>query len=219
MKKSIIKGISMMLILTIILGSIFIPNTGAFAQDLEAPVKSEILKVPPLQEEMLSIPVGEAKYIEDGTGKLIKISDLMSFETEEEADEFSERMKLELNSPIQSNFVNQIAPMVSNGDSLVDSRKLGLNGSAGSINLRVSYRTSGNNFTGRVIYHNEYTTYTGFTLGFDWDQRTSTSYVTSSGKDIYASASGTLNFYILVKGFIRFYSTPLTLSGYAWAIH
>ena len=170
------------------LGSVFASNVGfiAFAQDSETSVKNEILRLPYCPEgEILSVSVGEAKYIDDGIGNLLKISDLLRFETEEDADEFSETIKLELSRPIQSNLADQIAPMATHEDVIVDQRKVSF---AGSINLGVAYSTSGDSNTGYITYHNAYTTFTGFTLGFDWVEQYCNSQVTSSGKDIYAHA-------------------------------
>ncbi|HCX65238.1 MAG TPA: hypothetical protein DHN33_08525 [Eubacteriaceae bacterium] len=177
----------------------------AFAQGSESPAKSEIVKLPDCTErEMLRIPIGEAKYVDDGTGKLIKISDLLSFETQEEATEFSETIESELNKSTQFNHATQIAPKSTNGDVLVSKKST----ITGSINLRVAYSTSGDNNTGNITYHNAYTTFTGFTPGFDWDESICYSQV-KSGKDIYAYTSGVLKYYLVVDGGINYYNQPI----------
>lgn len=202
----------------VLMSVILILNVGsvAFAQDLETPLKNKTLKLQYSPEgELLQTPVGEAEYIDTGKGDLIKISDLFSFETEEEAAKFLETITSELSKSIQFNAATQITPMATYGDTLVSRKIVSF---TAYINLRVSYTTSGNSNTGYITSHNAYTTFTGFNLGFGWDERICYSQITSSGKDIYAYTSGTLDFYLLVDGFIRLYSKPVTLSGYAYAI-
>lgn len=197
-------------------------SSTSFAQNLLSPVESEILTLSYFpNKKVICIPVGEAKYIETHNGELIEISDLLSFETNEEANQFSENIELELSRPIKLNpsnlgsVINQITPMSTNYDVIVASRNVAI---FGKINLRVAYATSGSSHTGIITYQKAYTTFTGFTFGFGWDERICYSYVTASGKDIYAYTSGTLDYYILVEGFIKYYSVPVTLSGYAYAV-
>ena len=96
-----------------------------FANNLETPTESEILQLPDCPEgEMVSIPIGEAKYIDNGSGELIKIADLLTFETQEEADEYAKSIKSELNKSTQFDSENIISTMSTNGDVLVDSKYL-----------------------------------------------------------------------------------------------
>jgi len=188
-----------------------------FANNLETPTESEILQLPDCPEgEMVSIPIGEAKYIDNGSGELIKIADLLTFETQEEADEYAKSIKSELNKSTQFDSENIISTMSTNGDVLVDSKYLIF---GGEINLRVAYNTSGDNNTGYITYHNAYTNLTGFSFGFDWDESTCYSQVSSSGKDVYAYSSGVLKYYLVIDGLINYYNDPIQLSGYASVVH
>lgn len=103
----------------------------SFAQNLLSPVESEILTLSHFpHKKVICIPVGEAKYIETHKGELIEISDLLSFETNEEANQFSENIELELSRPIKLNpsnlgsVINQITPMSTNYDVIVASRNV-----------------------------------------------------------------------------------------------
>ena len=199
----------------ILLSVILIFNLGAasFAQEFE---ESEVLKLPERSVgEMIEIPLGEAKYIEKRSGELIDVTDLLSFDTEDEANAYVEMIKAELNNPAQHKTDSLIVPMSTNGDILVDQDHIYL---FAYINLRVAYSTSGDNNTGYITYHNAYTTFTGLTYGYDWNEASCYSQIASGGKDIYAAASGVLDYYFLVNGMLRFYSEQIYLSGYAYVI-
>jgi hypothetical protein len=163
----------------------------------------------------LKISIDKAESIEDNKGNLIKISDLMHFDSESDADKFAMKLISELKpeQPIQK--LDIITQMASDYDVLVAQKSVF---PGGSVNLRVAYGTSGDSHTGYVTYNDTYTTFTGFTLGFEWNESTCNSYVTSSGKDIFAYTSGTLDYYLFFDGFISLYSAPVSLSGYAYAI-
>ncbi len=177
----------------------------------------EILKLPycPVGET-IKIPVGSAEYIDDGTGNLIKISDLLSFSSQDEADTYIANMKQQLSAPTQYNPSINFNSRATHGDALVASQLISF---ASYINLRVAYTTSGNSNTGTITYHEAYTTFTGFTLGFGWDERMCSSQITSSGKDIYAVTTGELTYNLLVDGFIEIGREAIHLEGYCFAVH
>ena len=83
----------------------------------------------------------------------------------------------------------------------------------------MEYTTSGDSSSGHITYHSAYTSFTGFTLGIAWHQVSAHSEVTSSGKDIYATARGELAYYLLVDGLIELGRESVDLSGYCYVIH
>ena len=67
-----LKKISIVLMSAFLVFSLGLSSV-AFANNLETPTESEILKLPDCPEgEMVSIPIGEAKYIDNGSGELIR---------------------------------------------------------------------------------------------------------------------------------------------------
>ena len=163
----------------------------------------------------INIPVGDAEYIEDSNGKLIKISDLMHFSNQQEADNYLAQLSKQLSKTVQYNPQISTATRSTHGDALVASKGV----STGTIELRVAYSTSGDSNTGTITQANAYTTFTGFTLGFDWKEEVCYADITSSGKDIYAMASGELEYYFLIDGLIQLGRKAVSLDGYCFVIH
>lgn len=120
-----------------------------------------------------------------------------------------------MNKSTQFNSENTISTRSTNGDILVDTKYLLGDG----IHLSVAYNTSGDNNTGYITYQNAYTTFSEFTVGFDWDESTCYSQVCSSGKDVYTYSSGVLKYYLMINGFINYYNDPVQLSGHASVVH
>ncbi len=212
------KLLSIILCLTMV----FSLSATAFAAETETPTssipKDKVLTLPYCQPgENIKIPVGDAEYIDDGNGNLIKISDLLSFDTQAAANTYIDQILTELKNPIQYNPTIDFKPKTraTHGDTIVAKQKISF---AGSINLGVTYTTSGDSNTGKITHHEAYTTFTGFTLGFGWDESICSSQVTSSGKDIYAVTNGTLTYNLLVDGFVELGREPIHLEGYCWAI-
>ena len=190
-----------------------ITSIPAFAQESTSIPEEKILELPFCPEgETMRIPVGDAEYIKDDSGNLIKISDLLTFESQQEATRFIEEMLIPIEQPNPP-----ISTRSTRGDGLVDS--VSVAGGLGSINLRVSYTTSGDSNTGKITQHHAYTTFTGFTLGFGWDESMCVSQVTSSGKDIFAQANGVLTYNLLVDGFIELGRESVHLEGLCSVIH
>ena len=165
--------------------------------------------------ETIRIPVGDAEYIDDGTGNLIKISDLMSFSSQRNAANYIDIMSELLQPPVQYKPDINYATKATHGDALVASQSIG---GLSTVSLRVAYTTSGNSNTGTITYHAAYTTFTGFTLGFGWDEKNCYSQVTSSGKAIYAKVTGELVYNLLVDGFIEIGRRSITLDGTCFAV-
>lgn len=168
--------------------------------------------------ETLKVPVGNAEYIDDGSGNLLKISDLLSFDSQEAADDYIEQMRTSLESTIQLNPSIEYNPLArsTQGSAVVAVKEVIFNG---KINLCVVYTTSGDSNTGTITHHNAYTTFTGFSYGFGWDESICSSQITSSGKDIYAYTAGVLTYNFLVDGFVELGREPVNLAGYCFAIH
>lgn len=195
-------------------------SLSVFAEESVSYISEDsVLVLPPCKTgSTLKVPVGNATYIDDGSGNLIKISDLLSFDSQEAANQYIEQMRTSLKSTIQLNPSIEFNPLAraTQGSAIVAVKEVIFNG---KINLCVAYTTSGNSNTGTIIHHNAYTTFTGFSLGFGWDESTCVSQVTASGKDIYAYTAGVLTYNLLVDGFIEVGREPVNLAGYCYAIH
>lgn len=166
----------------------------------------------------LKIPIGNAEYIKDGNGNLIKISDLMSFDSQDAADDYVEQLRESLEDTIQLNPKIEFNPLTraTNGYAVVAVKEVMFNG---RINLCVVYTTSGDSNTGTITHHEAYTTFTGFSFGFSWEESACSSQVTASGKDIFAYTAGVLVYSFMVDGFIELGREPVNLAGYCYAIH
>lgn len=204
-------------ILSLIMASIMLLSLSVFSAAEEYIPEEKILELPycPVGETR-KIPVGSAEYIKDSSGNLIKISDLMFFATQDDADNYISELRQQLSTPTQYNPSINFNSRATHGDALVASQGINF---VSSVNLRVAYTTSGNSNTGTITSHEAYTTFTGFTLGFDWEEEMCYSEITSSGKDIYAAAAGELTWYILVEGLIEFAREEIHLEGYCAAVH
>ncbi len=163
---------------------------------------------------IVRIPVGDAEYIRTLDGTIIRITDLISFDKEEEAARFRENL---IDSMVIDEQLSTDRELLraSYGNQLVASASI--NGTC-LISLYVSYGTSGDNFTGYITYHNAYTSFTGYTLSVGWEQTSAHSQVTASGKDIYAEATGDFITYLFVGGLIELSRESVYLHGYCYAI-
>lgn len=161
---------------------------------------------------IIRIPAGSAEYIASEDGTLISIADLIQFDTEEEAEMFRKSLipEIVISSDCRKNNLR-----VTHGNQQVASASM--NGLC-LISLYVSYTTSGNNHTGYITSHHAYTTFTGYTLSVGWNQTSAYSEVASSGKDIYAEATGEFITYLLVDGLIELSRQALYLHGYCLAV-
>lgn len=208
------KRIISLLFVTVICFTMVLTTSG-FADNGTDISSDRILRLPncPIGTTM-RIPVGNAEYIETAEGQLLKISDLPHFYSQKEAASYIQNIKIASAYPVRhpirlantlaSNYNYRVASVTYNY----------LN----TVALWVDYTTSGASHTGVVTYHNAYTTFTGFTLGIAWHEISCHSEVTSSGKDILASAHGELAYYLLVDGFIELGREAVNLSGSFMAV-
>lgn len=162
-----------------------------------------------------TIDIGNAEYIRTSDGQMMKVDDLLCFSTQAEADEYINGLKDKLRTPVDHAATINFNSRATYGDALVSSITYNY---LNTLALRLEYTTSGNANTGVVTYHKAYTTFTGFTLGIAWNEITCNSQITSSGKDIYATANGELAYYILVENLLELGREAVNLSGYCAVI-
>lgn len=149
------------------------------------------------------IPVGDAKYIKTSSGKVVEISELLSFDTEEERDAFLQALQFQTKqySPVIK-FNSSSSRALFNDDVLIAQQTISY--VAGAVNLRVAYTTSGSYpHTGSIVSHQAYTTFTGFTVSIGWDESMCSSQITSDGKSIFAQTAGVITINLFVDGFIE----------------
>lgn len=115
-------------------------SMSVFAEGKATVTSGKILRLPEITSNApINIPVGDAEYIEDSNGKLIKISDLMHFSNQQEADNYLAQLSKQLSKTVQYNPQISTATRSTHGDALVASKGV----STGTIELRVAYSTSG----------------------------------------------------------------------------
>ncbi len=163
----------------------------------------------------ISVEIGDAEFIQTNEGKVIRITDLLSFSDRNEATQYVQGLKKAIQNPCDHNATIDFSARATHGDALVRSITYNY---LNTLALRVEYTTSGDANTGKITYHRAYTTFSGFTLGIAWNEITCNSQVTASGKDIYASANGELAYYLLIEGLIELGRESVNLSGYCYAV-
>ena len=195
-----------------------------YAEENPSKQTGKIFKVPEVPaNSSITIDIGDAEYIDIGDGNLIAVSSLpKGNQAKNIKNMIKNPVKQRMAAPAQMTAPMQVkAAAAKAGSSTHGKQKVASMGvAAGSINLYVEYTTSGAHNTGKITYHNAYSTLSGFTLGFSWKNVTTHSEVTKSGKDIYASCSGQITYYLLVDiGILELGSSDVSLSGYCYAIH
>lgn len=126
-------------------------SMSVFAEGKATVTSGKILRLPEITSNApINIPVGDAEYIEDSNGKLIKISDLMHFSNQQEADNYLAQLSKQLSKTVQYNPQISTATRSTHGDALVASKGV----STGTIELRVAYSTSGDSNTGTITQAN-----------------------------------------------------------------
>lgn len=111
-------------------------SMSVFAEGKATVTSGKILRLPEITSNApINIPVGDAEYIEDSNGKLIKISDLMHFSNQQEADNYLAQLSKQLSKTVQYNPQISTATRSTHGDALVASKGV----STGTIELRVAY--------------------------------------------------------------------------------
>lgn len=151
------------------------------------------------------IAVGNAEYIDDGSGILIPISQLPSFDTQEEADKYMDSLVSSV--VVEEEYIdNTVSVAATSLDKTVAQKGI----SGATLRLKVSYSK---NSQGQVTSRKPYTTFTGFTLGLSWHQKRISSSLSSNKKKISASTSGEIAMYILIDGMLEVGRRTHSLSG------
>ena len=136
-------------------------------------------------------------------------SGLPSFDSWEEANQYIEAVTTLVKDNTSFSTQSNIVPFSTNGTATVARRSY----TSSVITLYLSYGTSGSGNTGRVTYANPYTVLSGVTLGVSWQEQYIHAQISTSGKDVYATSSGTLVFSFFVNGVTDIARQPVSLSG------
>jgi len=146
----------------------------------------------------------------------------LEFESEEELNAYIE----ELGKQIANMTTSEPVPInprgrATTGTAYIASQNFGL---GANVSLYVSYMTSLNNNLGAIVFADPFTSFTGYTFGFVWNQSSIGSYITSNGKNVYAYANGVVDQYLTITGgggfgSIKIASYSCNLSGYAYLVH
>lgn len=173
------------LLLTLVLGI----NNIVFAADVESPPITEENLVDVLPED---VPEGVIP---------------MEFDSEEEAMAFIDKY---INNMVIEEPENVLDTQTRSTDRtlLVGEEAVG---PTASVKLYANYGTSGNASTGTITYIDPYTTFTGFTLGFHWEEKTIGYRIQSNKKDAYIYTSGQLDYYFILEGGIKLGSRKIDL--------
>jgi len=85
------------------------------------------------------------------------------------------------------------------------------------VKLNCNYTTSGDH-SGYIMNVDPYTSYEYITLFHTWTENACDYVISTSGKDIYVYAEGTLTYYFVIQGIGDVHSWPVSLSGWVYAI-
>ena len=111
------------IILTLWSSDVCSSDLSVFAEGKATVTSGKILRLPEITSNApINIPVGDAEYIEDSNGKLIKISDLMHFSNQQEADNYLAQLSKQLSKTVQYNPQISTATRSTHGDALVASK-------------------------------------------------------------------------------------------------
>lgn len=94
-----------------------------------------------------------------------------------------------------------------NANLLVDEHDV----TVGKVKLYINYGTSGDSSTGTITYVSPYTVFEGFSMGYDWVEKSIGYNIASNKKDVYVYASGQLDYYVIVNGGIKVWSEHINL--------
>lgn len=198
------KKIVLTLMAALMIGFVFLEPASANS--------SKVIEVPYNEIETsqtIKIEKGDAEFIRGINGELIKLSELPCFSTQQEADQYKNKLKYESNE--QKDTIN---PLATSRDILIGRHTFW----SATVDLRLSYTTSGNNNTGYIQSHKAYTALSGVTLGIQYTEKNTNSKIASSGKDIYCYTYGEIALYLLVNGVIEITREPVNMSGTAYVI-
>ncbi len=82
----------------------------------------------------------------------------------------------------------------------------------GKITLYAKIKVYTNGSFGQIKDCSEYTTFTGFTYGFGWNEDYMTHRIASNGQSVKITCEGTLDYYLLVNSVLRVYSQPIEMT-------
>lgn len=166
--------------------------------------ESELLS---LLDNGVKICKDEIDFIKMSDGSLLDVNSLQCYNSLEEANDYIESLAIVSLPGIDYQQTNR--------DAVVATYQVG---GSGYVQLHVSYTTSGDGNTGVITRQSAFTTFYGATFGFGWNEVNHYSYITSSGKDIYASASGEVIYYIIINNSYEVARRYITMEGYVNAI-
>lgn len=172
--------------------------------------EASIIAVPDSEPgEVVQIPVNDAEYIRGVNGDLIKITDIQSFSTHEEAEEFRANIKKSVKD------IKDVPSILStDGDVLVSRHTFW----TATLDLRLSYTTSGNSNTGKIQHHRAYTSLTGITTPIEYENIRTYSEIRSSGKDVWCQTTGNLILYTFVSGTIEVLREPVNMGDIVYVV-
>ena len=167
-----------------------------------------VIQIPEYETgEVVRVPVGDAEYVETFDGEIIPISDLMEFDTSEEAEQYFRNLVQSAETVHYTYTPDELISPLSVSDTVKVSTKTA--GMGAKINLYVHYE---------ITEHSAFTTFTGATLGLGWEEQFADTRLSDSGKDIYAEAVGEISGEFLVDGIVEFYSEDVEITGTCWVL-
>lgn len=180
------KKIKIILALSLILS--FILSSTVFAQSLDSDTSIQLVAVSPEDVPEDVIPA--------------------EYNSLEEAIQFIEQ-NVKYNHEINKEplFLENNISRATNRNLLVDEHTF----TGGSVKLYANYGTSGDASTGIITYISPYTVFDGFSLGYDWVEKSCGYTISSNKKDAYIYASGQLDYYLIIEGGIKLYSEHINL--------
>lgn len=142
------------------------------------------------------------------------VSALLSFETEEEALAYVREMKKEMAEP--SSLLE--LPLVSAyyGNWKVDESEAMI---GSQVQLWLAYGTSGSfPHTGKILFAEPYISCVSGPSFMTWTEGNKGTHISSTGKDVYVYANGTVSFTVNTGDNVQFISRNVQLSGNAYLI-
>ncbi len=169
----------------------------------------------------------DSNYIITNSGKKLLVEELPSFDSKEEAGKYVNEVLKNLNVSKKDYLkkeINSETPAINllqssenfRGECTVAKQKVSF---GASINLVATYTLTTPNRSGRVKSCDCYTSFTGFTYSFEWNETYKDARIISSGREVAATASGELIFYFLIDGLIEMWREPISLSGTCNPVH
>ena len=136
--------------------------------------------------------------IEEGTEFLV-------FNTIEERDAFIKNFISDLKSLEMTYYHVNFNSLLRTRSAFVGSQRL----ATATVTLSVNFRDNGS----VVTWAEPFTTLTGFTLGFGWNQRSIGSHIPPGGRDITAFTTGEITQSFFVSGLVEILRVPVDIRG------